>query len=55
MTQKSRETIAATSGIAEDTAYGAIAPALYMSSTYRFEGFEETGDGSWGRTKPNGN
>ena len=50
MTQKSRETIAATSGIAEDPAYGAIAPALYMSSTYRFEGFERPGRYDYSRT-----
>jgi cystathionine gamma-synthase len=48
--KKSRETVAATHGIGEDAAFGAIAPALYLSSTYRFEGFEQPGRHDYSRT-----
>ncbi|AMK23062.1 MULTISPECIES: cystathionine gamma-synthase [Sphingomonadaceae] len=34
------ETIAASHGVASDTAFGAVAPPLYLSSTYEFAGFE---------------
>ena len=33
------ETIAAAFGVATDTAYGAVTPPLYLSSTYEFEAF----------------
>jgi cystathionine gamma-synthase len=49
-TKKSRETIAATHGIGEDVAFGAIAPALYLTSTFRFEGFEQPGRHDYSRT-----
>jgi cystathionine gamma-synthase len=48
--KKSRETIAATHGIGEDAAFGAIAPPLYLSSTYRFQGFERPGPHDYTRT-----
>ena len=39
---KSRpETVAAAIGVATDTAFGAVAPALYLSSTYEFAGYEQ--------------
>jgi cystathionine gamma-synthase len=34
------ETIAVANGIGEDTAFGAVTPPLYLSSTFTFEGFE---------------
>lgn len=34
-------TLAAAFGVAEDMAYGAIAPPLYMSSTYEFAGYNQ--------------
>ncbi len=37
----SPETIAAANGVAEDKAYGAVVPPLYLSSTYEFTGFDE--------------
>lgn len=37
----SPETSAATHGIAQDTAFGSVAPPLYLTSTYEFEGFEQ--------------
>ena len=35
------ETIAASHGVASDTAFGAVTPPLYMSSTYTFEGNDQ--------------
>jgi len=34
-------TVAAAFGVAEDMAYGAVAPPLYMSSTYEFAGYDQ--------------
>ncbi|MEZ5656278.1 MAG: cystathionine gamma-synthase [Sphingobium sp.] len=34
-------TLAAAFGVAEDMAYGAVAPPLYMSSTYEFAGYNQ--------------
>lgn len=34
-------TLAAAFGVAEDMAYGAVAPPLYMSSTYEFAGYDQ--------------
>src|SRR4051794_21395952 len=34
------ETIAAANGIGTDSAFGAVAPPLHLSSTFTFEGFE---------------
>jgi cystathionine gamma-synthase len=36
---KAPQTIAAANGIGRDTAFGAVAPPIYLSSTYTFEGF----------------
>lgn len=36
---KSPETIAAANGIAQDSAFGAVTPPIYLSSNYAFEGF----------------
>ncbi len=43
------ETIAAAYGVASDTAFGAVAPPLYLSSTYEFAGFEEPRTYDYGR------
>ena len=40
---KSPQTIAAANGIAGDTAFGAVAPPLYLTSTFAFDGFEREG------------
>jgi cystathionine beta-lyase/cystathionine gamma-synthase len=36
-----RETIAASHGVATDPAFGAVAPPLYLSTTYEFAGFDQ--------------
>jgi cystathionine gamma-synthase len=38
---KSPETIAVASGIGGDTAFGAVTPPLYMTTTYTFDGFDQ--------------
>ncbi len=43
------ETIAAAHGVAGDTAFGAVAPPLYLSSTYEFAGFEAPRAYDYGR------
>ena len=48
---KSPLTIAAANAIGDDVAFGAIAPPLYLSSTYKFEEFERPGPYDYGRTK----
>jgi cystathionine gamma-synthase len=44
------ETIAAAFGVATDTAFGAVAPPLYLSSTFAFAGFERARDYDYGRS-----
>ncbi|MCM8730431.1 cystathionine gamma-synthase [Hephaestia sp. GCM10023244] len=44
------ETIAAAHGVAHDPSFGAIAPPLYLSSTYAFEGYERAGRYDYGRS-----
>lgn len=48
--KKAPETIAAANGIAEDNAFGAVAPPIYLSSTFAFEGFERPGRFEYSRT-----
>lgn len=43
------ETIAAAHGVASDTAFGAVAPPIYLSSTYEFAGFEDPRAYDYGR------
>ncbi len=38
---KAPQTVAAANGIAADGKFGAVAPPLYMSSTFAFEGFDQ--------------
>jgi cystathionine gamma-synthase len=40
---KKPQTVAAANGVATDSAFGAVTPPLYMSSTYAFAGFEKAG------------
>ncbi|MCB2050589.1 MAG: cystathionine gamma-synthase [Novosphingobium sp.] len=42
-------TIAAAFGVAEDAAYGAVAPPLYLSSTYEFAGYDQARRYDYGR------
>jgi len=48
--EPSPETIAAAHGVATDTAFGAVAPPLYLSSTYAFAGFEQPRAYDYGRS-----
>ncbi|WP_150295481.1 cystathionine gamma-synthase [Sphingobium estronivorans] len=43
------QTIAAAFGVASDTAYGAVVPPLYLSTTYEFEGYGKPGLYDYGR------
>ena len=47
---KAPQTVAAANGIAADKAFGAITPPLYLSSTFAFAGFEQSGDHEYTRT-----
>ena len=38
---KEPQTIATASGIATDSAFGAVTPPIYLSSTFAFAGFEQ--------------
>jgi cystathionine gamma-synthase len=44
------QTIAATNGIAADRTFGAVAPPLYLSSTFAFAGFGQARDYDYTRT-----
>jgi len=44
------QSIAAAFGVASDTAHGAVAPPLYLSSTYEFEGFDKPRSYDYGRS-----
>lgn len=43
------ETVAAGHGIASDTAFGAVSPPLYLSTSYAFPGYERAGTYDYGR------
>ncbi|HEX7853278.1 MAG TPA: cystathionine gamma-synthase [Sphingobium sp.] len=43
------QTISATHGVASDTAFGAVAPPLYLTSTYAFAGYDEPRRYDYGR------
>jgi len=43
------ETVAAAHGVASDTAFGSVAPPLYLSTTYEFAGFDEARAYDYGR------
>ena len=42
-------TVAAAHGVASDPAHGAVAPPLYLSSTYEFAGFDQPRSFDYGR------
>lgn len=44
------QTIAAAHGVATDTAYGAVAPPLYLSTTYTFAGYDQPRRYDYGRS-----
>ncbi len=44
------ETIAAANGMATDTAFGAVAPPIYLASSFAFEGFERPRAHEYSRT-----
>ncbi|VTZ50632.1 cystathionine gamma-synthase, PLP-dependent [Methylocella tundrae] len=48
--QKALQTIAAANGVAEDSAYGAVTPPIYLSSTFAFERFEKGGAYEYSRS-----
>jgi cystathionine gamma-synthase len=49
-TPKSPRTIAASNGIGDDAAFGAVTPPLYLSSTFAFEGFKREGPYAYTRS-----
>lgn len=48
--EQAPETIAVTHGVATDTAFGAVAPPIYLSSTFTFEGLEQPREFDYGRS-----
>jgi cystathionine gamma-synthase len=48
--RKDPRTIAATNGIGEDAAFGAVVPPLYLSSSFAFAGFEKSRGYDYSRT-----
>jgi cystathionine gamma-synthase len=49
MTDNSKQTKLVQAEIGTDKNYGAVSPPLYLSSTYRFEGFGQEGEFDYGR------
>ena len=47
---KSLDTVAASYGVATDRSFGAVAPPVYLSSTYAFQRFESPGPYDYGRS-----
>ena len=41
--QQAPQTIAAANGVGQDAAFGAVAPPIYLASSYKFGGFERPG------------
>ncbi|WP_423187467.1 cystathionine gamma-synthase [Alishewanella sp. d11] len=50
MARRHPATIAARAGIAEDTAYGAVTPPIYLTSTYELEAFRQPGPYDYSRS-----
>ena len=48
--RKDPRTVAVSNGIASDTAFGAVTPPIYLSSTYAFAGFERSRAHDYSRT-----
>ncbi|HWM48203.1 MAG TPA: cystathionine gamma-synthase [Xanthobacteraceae bacterium] len=47
---KDPRTVAAAKGVAADTRFGAVAPPLYLTSTFAFQGFEQSRGHEYSRT-----
>ncbi len=47
---KDPRTVAAANGVATDTAFGAVTPPLYLTSTFAFEGFDRSRGHDYSRT-----
>jgi cystathionine gamma-synthase len=47
---KDPRTVAVSNGIASDTAFGAVTPPIYLSSTFAFAGFERSRTHDYSRT-----
>lgn len=50
MTKRHPATIAARAGIAEDTAFGAVTPPIYLTSTYELQAFRKPGAYDYSRS-----
>lgn len=50
MAKRHPATIAARAGIAEDTAFGAVTPPIYLTSTYELDGFRKPGPYDYSRS-----
>ena len=50
MSKRHAATIAARAGIAQDTAYGAVTPPLYLTSTYELAAFKQPGQYDYSRS-----
>lgn len=50
MARRQPATIAARAGIAEDTAFGAVTPPIYLTSTYELEAFRQPGPYDYSRS-----
>lgn len=50
MAKRHPATIAARAGIAEDTAFGAVTPPIYLTSTYELEAFRQPGPYDYSRS-----
>ncbi|HEX2841066.1 cystathionine gamma-synthase [Hyphomicrobium sp.] len=48
--KKAPQTIAASAGIAQDTAFGAVTPPLYTSTTFSFAGYQSAREHDYSRT-----
>lgn len=50
MPEQAARTIAVSSGVAEDSSFGAVTPPLYLSTTYTFKGYSEPRQHEYSRT-----
>ena len=50
MSKRHAATIAARAGIAQDTAFGAVTPPLYLTSTYELKAFKQPGQYDYSRS-----
>lgn len=50
VTDRDPRTIAAANGVASDSAFGAVTPPVYLSTTFSFEGFERSRAHDYSRT-----